>query len=94
MWVSLFQLAELEGRNKDLLKERNKLYTELDKIKKDLAKKTKAEAEKTKKDAEKGKKKKQSDKGVTSPEPSEVSGALAETVTEKEQLRNENDVSG
>ena len=97
VWASLFQLAELEGRNKELIKERDKLFRELDKTRKDLAKKTKAEAEKTKKDAEKGKKeakKKHSDKGITSPEPTEVSKALEGNVSEKEQLRNENVVSG
>lgn len=54
MW-SLFQLAEVEGRNRELSKERDKLFTELDKTLKDLVKaKTKAEAEKRKKEREKG----------------------------------------
>jgi len=101
VWSSLFQLAELEGRNKELSKERDRLFRELDKTRKDLVKaKAKADTEKPKKDAEKGKKdakRKQSDKGATSPEPSETSKALEGTTAEEEQLRaqllSENDVS-
>ena len=100
MWVSLFQLAELEGRNKELSKEKDKLLRQLDETNKELAEETKAEAEKSKVDAEKVKteaKKKQSDKGVTSPEPTELSKALKGNIAEKDQLneesRNESDVS-
>jgi len=99
---SLFQLAELEGRNKELSKERDRLFRELDKTRKDLVKaKAKVDTEKPKKDVEKGKKdakRKQSDKGATYPEPSETSKALEGTTTEEKQLRaqlqSENDVSG
>lgn len=102
MWSSLFQLVELEGRNKELegrnkelLKERDKLFRELEKTRKELVQ------IKPKKDAEKGKKegkRKQSDKGATYPEPSETSKALEGTTAEEKQLRaqllSENDVSG
>ena len=105
----MFQLVELEGRNKELegrtrelLKERDKFLKELEKAKKELVQaKTKAEAEKPKKDAKKGKKdakKKLSDKGVTSPEPTEVPKTLEEKRVERQQscevLRDENAVSG
>lgn len=92
----LFQLAELEGRNKELSKQRDKLFRELDKARKELMKtKTKANTEKPKKELEKGRKeakRKPPNQGSTSP-----SGA-SEKVAEKEQLyeefRNEYDVSG
>ena len=101
-WSYLFQLAELEGRNKELSKERDRLFREFDKTRKDLVKaKAKVDTEKPKKDAEKGKKdtkRKQSNKGTTSPEPSETSKALEGTTAEEKQLRaqllSENDVSG
>ena len=94
MWSPLLQLAELEGRNKELTKERETLLKVLDKREKDLFK-AKAEAEKkTKKDAKKGKmeaKKKQSDKSATFPKSSE--GNIAEMEQLYAELINENDVS-
>ena len=94
----ILQLAELEGRNKELSKERDKLFKELEKAQKDLVK-AKAEAEKkTKKDAEKGKKeakRKQLDKRATSPEASKaLEGNIAEEEQLYAQLLNQNDVSG
>jgi len=90
----------VEGRNKELSKERDKLFKEVERVRRELEKaRTKGETEKAKKDAEKGKKeakKKQSDKGAISP--TGVSKALEEKIAEKEQLyedlRNEYDVSG
>lgn len=52
----LFQLVELEGRNKEVSKERDAIIRELDKSQKDLVKAKKTEAGKTKKDTDKGKK--------------------------------------
>ena len=81
------------------MKERDKLFREVEKTNKELAQaKTKAEAEKTKKDGKKEAKKKHSDKGVTSPEPTEVSKALEDNIARKElqyeELSEKYDVSG
>ena len=67
----MFQLAELEGHNKELSKEKDKLCKELDKTRKDLVKAQAKVDRKAMKDAEKAMKKELSDSpgGATSPEP-------------------------
>ena len=98
-FCSFFQLSELEDRNKELLKERDKLFKELDRTRKELVlAKTKTEAEKIAKKVKKETKRKLSIKGAISPDPTGVSKALEEKIAEKEQLyeelRDENDVRG
>ena len=61
----MFQVAELEGRNRELSKERDELFREYDKTRKELATAQAKADRKTKKDAEKAMKKRLPDTHIT-----------------------------